>query len=158
MCEPKYASSALGTAVSLRRAGQRFYASIFWDDPRDRAARARSIEAHARYTTLDEVRLIMNEFVDERPRRGAPVSDEDRGSLHEFIRLSSGLLIRSWTEFVRIEVALGTLPRDAFIVLDEPKLISRPSTRRPTSWSTRPSNARMRSARSRPALGTSVCR
>jgi GT2 family glycosyltransferase len=121
-CEPTYASSALATAVSLRRAGQRFYASVFWDDPRDRTARERSIEASARYATLDEVRLIMNEFVDALPRRRAIVSDEDRGSLHEFIRLSSGLVIRSWTEFVRIEVALGTLPREAFLGLQEPEL------------------------------------
>lgn len=116
-CEPQFASSALSTALMLRRAGVRFYAAIVLGDDRARAARAASIDASARFATWDEIRLTMHAFVDERPPAAAPaIADDDRASLHEVIRLADRLLVTSWAEFHRIESALGPVPRDAEVV------------------------------------------
>ncbi len=131
-CEPSRATEALAAALRLRRAGRRFAATIVWEDERVNLARERSRVACAQVPTWDEVRLLMHEFtaaLAERPP-AAPAPAE-RETLHEFVRLAESLIVRSVAERGRIEAALGSLPREADVVVNDAPLAA-PLTSNPT--------------------------
>jgi GT2 family glycosyltransferase len=119
-CRPALANAALTAAVARRRRGEHFVATIVWEDERARSTRAKSRAFCAQYQSWDEVRLMLNDAADKLdPRATQPLSDVDRDSLHEFIRLADVLLVRSIAERQRIEAALGPLPRETDVVVND---------------------------------------
>ena len=120
-CDPSTGGAALPAAVELRRRGYHFFASIVWDDERTRLARARAIAACAQHATYDQVRLTLHDFADSLAAHvDTPLPPGQRGTLHELIRLSDGLLVRSHAERRRIETGLGTIPRAVDVVVADP--------------------------------------
>ena len=122
-CEPSLAAAALTRALELRRAGTRFCASLFLSDQRDRAMRAASVAACARFQTWDEVRLTLSEAVDRPDAIACELSPGPRATLHELVRLADTLIVRSWTEHSRIAQALGSVLREPEFVVNQPELV-----------------------------------
>jgi GT2 family glycosyltransferase len=117
-CEPAFAAAALSAALTLRRAGTHFHATIVWEDERTRLIREGSRRFCNGYETWDEVRLLLNDAVAALdPRALHRPSDDDRAMLHEFVRLADALIVRSIAERERIEAALGPLPRETDVVV-----------------------------------------
>jgi GT2 family glycosyltransferase len=119
-CRPALANAALTAAVARRRRGEHFVATIVWEDERVRAMRAKSRTFCASYQDWDEVRLLLNDAALHLDPRGAqPLDERDRDSLHEFIRLADVLVVRSIAERQRIEAALGPIPRETDVVVND---------------------------------------
>ncbi len=127
-CDPAHADAALNAAVAHRRRGDHFVATIVWEDERSRAIRARSRQFCTQYQSWDEVRLMLNDASEKfDPRVTQAVSPADRDALHEFIRLADALIVRSNAERARIESALGSLPREVDVVVNDVSLSDVPA-------------------------------
>jgi GT2 family glycosyltransferase len=124
-CEPAHANAAITAALALRRSGRHFSASIVWEDERTRLMRAQSRLFCLQYHTWDEVRLLLNDALATLdPRATYPLPDGDRATLHEFVRLADVLIVRSIAERERITAALGALPRETEVVVNDVALPS----------------------------------
>ncbi len=121
VAEPAFAQAALATAVELRRGGTHFASSLIWPDQATRLARTKALTLAVAYQTWDEVRLMLQGFADSIDVHARyPISAEDRAALHEFVRLSDVLIVRSHAERGRIELELGTIPVDVDVVVVGP--------------------------------------
>ena len=121
VAEPAFAQAALAAAVELRRGGTHFASSLIWPDQPTRVARTKALTLAVAYDTWDEVRLMLQTFADSIDAHARyPISAEDRAALHEFVRLSDLLIVRSHAERGRIEAALGTIPVDVDVVVVGP--------------------------------------
>ncbi len=115
-----FGSGALIAAVERRRAGTHFFATIDAPDERTRITRTRSRDFCTQYQSWDEVRLMLDDLTQKLdPNVTLPLNDDDRASMHEFIRLSDALIVRSIAERGRIAAALGAIPRETDVVVHE---------------------------------------
>ncbi len=118
-CRPLLGLSALTAAVARRRRGEHFFATIAWQDERTRIVRDRSRHFCTQYQSWDEVRLMLDDVAQKLDGTAElPLTDDDRASLHEFIRLSDALIVRSIAERQRIAAALGAIPRETDVVVN----------------------------------------
>jgi hypothetical protein len=123
VCEPAQAVAALGAALELRRAGHRFLASIYFEEPRTVAFARESRERMTYADTLDELRVLLDAFAVESLASAARTITPaaDLAAVGDLMRLAHGLLFRSWTEHARLREAIGVIPREAeVLVLDDP--------------------------------------
>jgi GT2 family glycosyltransferase len=123
VCEPRFAKAAFMRAFELRRAGSRFFASIYLEDPRLHSFRSVARDRCARAGDIDELRVALDAFALDSLAGAARtvIAPEVATTLHELIRLSQGVLVRSWLEHERLRETLGTVPREAQVaVLDDP--------------------------------------
>jgi GT2 family glycosyltransferase len=116
--EPGRGSQTLLDALTLRRAGKRFFLSVFADDVRAAVVRERSLEFCAGYETWDEVRLLLDEGSGEVAGARTVLDDADASALIEAIRLADGVIVGSWREHGRLLDALGIVPRETTIVIN----------------------------------------
>lgn len=121
------AASLLENALALRRAGIHFALSLPLEDVRDRLIRERSRELCATYATWDEVRLMLDDFARTIAEQRTTVADADRPVLLETMRLADSIVVRSWSEHARLAGALGSLPRDIEVVIDDDLAIGQAS-------------------------------
>lgn len=117
VCEPGNAQAAWMEGVRLRRAGKRFLASVYLEDPRATALRARTADAGPRVRSVDELRLEIDDFALHQIEAAAAavIPAEEKAALHEFLRLGHAVLVRSWAEAERLRALLGGLPREAHV-------------------------------------------
>ena len=116
-CEPAYAAEAMSAGVMLRRAGRHYCSSVHLDDARAVRVRESSLELCAAYETWDEVRLMLDDRTAKLGELRTTLDEAVRAALLEAIRLSDRVIARSWREAARIGEALGTMPREADVVI-----------------------------------------
>jgi len=117
--EPGQAVGALSQALELRRAGQPFFASPFFEDRRDAAVRTASRMRVPGASSVDALRVELDAFVVEGLTAGElhETTPDQLAALHELILLSHGVLVRSWDEHARVRDALGVVAREADVVV-----------------------------------------
>jgi len=117
--EPGQAVAALSQALELRRAGEPFFASPYFEDRRDAAVRTASRLRGPRTSSVDALRVELDRFVVEGLTAGElhETTPDQLAALHELILLSHGVLVRSWEEHARVRDALGVVAREADVVL-----------------------------------------
>ena len=110
------AGQALANAVEMRRAGVAFYASVFLRDRREHVASsiaARLLEAQPDYdercASFDRL-AIEGLALDGRPQAEIFPDPNAVAALHDVVRLADGLVVRSWTEAYRHNLAFGHRP------------------------------------------------
>jgi hypothetical protein len=118
-CEPAAAASALTRALALRRAGTHFALSVHVEDVRVRRIRDYVRGLCATYATWDEVRLMFDAFGLTVAGERTTATVEQRTKLTEAMRLADAVIVRSWSEYGRLLDAVGSVPREVEIVIDE---------------------------------------
>jgi GT2 family glycosyltransferase len=118
-CEPAFAGEILTRALALRRAGTHFALSVHLEDAREIAARERALAFATTYASWDETRLMFDAAVAEIAAAVPAVSDAANDALLEAIRLSDSVIVRSWTEYQRLQALLGAVPRSVDIVIND---------------------------------------
>ena len=117
LCDLDEAGDALYAALQMRMRGERFYAGIVIDDPRAAlmVPVGRSVFGQAR--TKQDISILLDSFghgglVLDRPQADyEKVSFHHVGAAQDLLRLSEGLLVRSYTEFARLRSVAEWLPR-----------------------------------------------
>lgn len=122
-CEPAAAAAALRRAVELRRAGTHFALAPHLEDVRLLRIRGYVRGLCATYATWDEVRLMFDQFGPTIAGQRTAVSAEERTQLLETMRLADAVIVGSWQEHARLVDALGTLPCEVDLVIDEDRAI-----------------------------------
>jgi GT2 family glycosyltransferase len=110
-CEPARANEALSRALALRLAGTHFLLAVYVDDARGLRARDRGIAVTQKFATWDEVRLTLEHEAADIASRRATLTDANADALIEAMRMSDGVVVRSWAEQARLLALLGTIPR-----------------------------------------------
>ena len=118
-CEPAFAAAALNKALALRRAGTHFALCVHVEDARVQRVRDYARELCATYATLDEVRLMFDGFGQTIAEQRTTVTADQRTKLTEAMRLADAVIVRSWSEYGRLVDAVGAVPRDVEIVIND---------------------------------------
>ena len=117
------APEMLAIALASRRDGVHFALALNFEDVRERLIRERSVELCTTYATWDEVRLMLDDYAGTIAEQRTTVSETERQTIFETMRLADSIVVRSWAEHARLCGAIGDLPRTVDVVLgDEPPL------------------------------------
>ena len=115
-------------ALTLRRAGVHFALSLYVEDERVRQMSERSRVCCTTYSSWDEVRLMLDQHAVNVAETRMVLPAADRAALVEAARLSDCIIVRSWHEHGRLTDAVGTLRREAQIVINDDPSVPRDVT------------------------------